>query len=188
MIFHELGWAEIKSTPASFAWHIEHNCTLGRSVMTHCTPDCFLSGTLSQNELVVNPFLLISIVLGLYMFTEYVIYIYINSLLKGESKVFNLEFDSALRPTRRYVRSFSILCEYENRIYIVAASKSGPNLEHNHEYREQKISRYCPFTFPPLSLVRPESVLRRLLLSYNYFCASPPDGLWSAQPLFISPS
>jgi hypothetical protein len=119
------------------------------------------------------------------MFTEYVIYIYINSLLKGDSKVFNLEFDSAetvLRPTRRYVRSFSILCEYENRIYIVAASNPGPNLEQNHEYRGQKISRYCPFTFPPLSLVRPESVLRRLLLSYIYFCVSPPDGLWSAQP------
>ncbi len=45
MIPDEPGWAEIHSTPVSFAWHIEHNCTLGGSVMTRCTPDFLLSCT-----------------------------------------------------------------------------------------------------------------------------------------------
>ncbi len=37
MISHGPGRAELHSTPASFAWHIEHNCTLDRSVRSACT-------------------------------------------------------------------------------------------------------------------------------------------------------
>jgi hypothetical protein len=45
---HGPGWAKILSTPASFAQHIEHNCTLDRSVMTRCTPVSHSSGTVLQ--------------------------------------------------------------------------------------------------------------------------------------------
>ncbi len=42
------GWAEIHSTPASFARHIVQTCTLEGLVMTRCTPNSLWLGTTTR--------------------------------------------------------------------------------------------------------------------------------------------
>jgi hypothetical protein len=54
MIPHEPGWAEIHSTPVSFAWYIEHNCTLDGLVITAVHPTSLLSGTSPLNMEIVG--------------------------------------------------------------------------------------------------------------------------------------
>jgi hypothetical protein len=56
MIPHKLGWAEIYSTPASFAWHIEHKCTPNWTDKTWWTPGFFCREHLLQCLQVNEPF------------------------------------------------------------------------------------------------------------------------------------